>query len=132
MALEALLNAGVMVTKAWEISARASGSFRIDREVSTWTEKIEAGAPPSELLRNNRAFPDVFANLYATGEASGRLDDHLQKLHHYYLESGMDKFQQVSTWIPRLVYLIIVAFIVKHILGFWMGYFKQIGELSDF
>jgi type II secretory pathway component PulF len=76
-------------------------------------------------------FPDVFANLYATGEASGRLDDHLQKLHRYYLDSGMGKLEQLSAWIPKIVYLIIVGFIVKHIFGFWIGYFNEIGKISD-
>lgn len=132
MGLEALLNAGVIVTQAWVISARASGSFRIDNEVSTWPDLIEGGAPPSELMRNNRAFPDVFANLYATGEASGRLDDHLQKLHEYYLESGTSKLRQVGAWFPRLVYLAVVIYIAYYIISFYTGYFKTIGEISDF
>ena len=56
-------------------------------------------------MRNNRVFPDVFANLYATGEASGRLDDHLQKLHEYYLGVG-DKQAEAGRCVGSLVWSI--------------------------
>ncbi len=132
MSLEALMNAGVPVTNAWEISARASGSFRIDREVGAWREMIEAGTPPSELLRNNRVFADVFANLYATGEVSGRTDDHLKKLHEYYLESGTSKLRQAGMWFTTIVSMSVMLYIAYSVVSFYVGYFKQIEGITDF
>lgn len=132
MALESLLNAGVGIIHGWELAARASGSPALDREVSTWRPQIEAGMPPSELLRNNPCFPSVFANLYATGEASGRLDDHLSRLHTYYQESGTNILRQIAAWAPRLVYLLIAGFIAYRVIMFWVGYFRQIGEAGGF
>lgn len=132
MSLGALLNAGVIVTKAWLVAAQSSGSFRIDREINDWPEKIDSGVPPSELIRHSRAFPDVFANLYATGEVSGRLDEHLQKLHVYYAESGTGKLRQAAVWYTSLFLMGVFIYIAYYIISFYVGYFKQIGEISDF
>lgn len=132
MALEALLNAGVNIINAWELAARASGSPTLDRAIATWRAQIEGGVRPSELLRNNRCFPSVFANLYATGEASGHLDDHLGRIHTYYHESGTNIMRQVSAWTPRLLYLVIAAWIGYQIVKFYLGYFQKVFELSDF
>lgn len=132
MALESLLNAGVNVIHAWELAARASGSPALDREISGWREQIEAGVRPSELLRNSRRFPSVFANLYATGEASGRLDDHLLRIHTYFQESGTSILRQVTAWTPRLLYLLIAVWIGYQIVSFYTGYFQKAFELSDF
>jgi type II secretory pathway component PulF len=132
MALEALLNAGVLVSQSWTIAARASGSLRLERAVADWPEKIYAGAPPSELLRASPAFPDVFVNLYSSGESSGRTDEHLQRLHVYYLDSGTRKMRAVATWLPRLVYMGIVLYIAYFIISFYVGYFRTVGEVMNF
>lgn len=132
MSLGALLNAGVIVTKSWLVSASSSGSFRLDREISTWPEKIDSGVPPSELIRNARAFPSVFANLYTTGEASGRLDDHLQKLHVYYADSGKSKLRKAVVFYTSVFLAAVMLYIAYYIISFYVGYFKQVGELTDF
>lgn len=132
MALDALLNAGVDVINAWELAAHSSGSVAIDREVATWRPQIEDGVRPAELLKHNRVFPDVFANLYATGEMSGRIDEQLRRIHTYYQDSGTRRLQMLSTWVPKIVYLIVVGFVVHYIISFWTGYFGQINDAINF
>ena len=87
-ALDALSNAGVNVTKAWELAAAAGGSQHLVGQVAGWSPKIEAGMTPAELVNQTRYFPEMFANLYHTGEISGKLDETLQRLHAYYQEEG--------------------------------------------
>jgi len=132
MALEALLNAGVNIIHAWELAARASGSPALDGEVSTWRPQIEAGVLPSELVQVSSRFPSVFANLYTTGEASGQLDDHLNRIHTYYHEAGTHTMRQVAAWTPRLVYLLIAGYIGYQVVMFWVGYFQKVTEFSTF
>lgn len=132
MALESLMAAGVNIITAWELAARASGSPTLDREVLTWREQIEAGVPPSELVGHSRCFPTVFANLYNTGEVSGQLDDHLNRIHTYYQESGTAIMRQVAAWGPRIAYLIIAGYIAFQIIKFWTGYFQQVSDFSHF
>src|SRR5262249_38393165 len=93
MALESLLNAGVSVVEAWPLAAAASGSPALRRTVLAWSPNVEAGQTPAEAVRESGAFPDLFTNLYSTGEISGRLDDTLRRLHQHYQEEASRKLR---------------------------------------
>src|SRR5438477_44549 len=82
-ALEACTAAGVPVIKSWELAVAASGSPGLRREISQWRKPIEDGVTPSELINQCRYFPQMYANLYHTGESSGKIDDALSRLQHY-------------------------------------------------
>jgi type II secretory pathway component PulF len=131
-ALEALLNAGVSIVSAWDLAASASGSPALKRSVHAWRPKVLAGQTPAEVVRQSPAFPELFANLYHTGEVSGQLDDALLRLHHYYQEEGSRKLKLVAQWGPWLVYLTIILVVAYQIIAFWMGYFQQISAAAGF
>ena len=46
---------------------------------------------PSEAVRLCPLFPVTFANLYASGEVSGKLDDSLRQISRMYNEDGARK-----------------------------------------
>jgi type II secretory pathway component PulF len=123
-ALEALISAGVTVIEAWELAAVASGSPAILRTVRRWRPRLESGETPSELLADSPAFPELFSNLYATGEISGQLDETLRRLHRHYQEEGSRKLQLIARWAPLLVYLGIISF--------WAGYYRDVGDVLNF
>ncbi|MBI2948884.1 MAG: type II secretion system F family protein, partial [Verrucomicrobia bacterium] len=126
-ALEALLNAGVSIVNAWELAAAASGSPALHRTVSTWRPRIEAGGePPSEILSESAEFPELFANLYHTGEISGSLDDTLRRLHKYYQDEALRKLQLLAEWFPRLIYFAIILMIAYRVVTFWTGHYGGI------
>jgi type II secretory pathway component PulF len=123
-ALEALINAGVNIVDAWNLAATASGSPAFRRVVATWKPQIAAGRTPAELVRACPLFPETFANLYTSGEISGKLDETLRRLYTYYQEEGTLKLQLFATWTPRLAYLIVVCIIAYKIIQFYTGYFN--------
>jgi type II secretory pathway component PulF len=127
-ALEALLNAGVIITSAWELAVAASGSPALGRAVRGWKEEVESGATPAELIKQSPQFPEMFASLYATGEISGRLDDALGRLHRHYQEEGSRKMRMIAEWSPKLVYYIVMLLIAWHIVSF---YYHLYGPGSD-
>jgi type IV pilus assembly protein PilC len=131
-ALEALLNAGVTVIQAWELAATASGSPAIRKLVVGWRPLVDAGQTPAEVVRSSARFPELFANQYATGEVSGRLDETLRSLHTYYLEEGSRKLHALAQWTPRLVYLFVALLIAYHVVQFYSSYFNQIRQAGGF
>jgi len=76
-ALEALTSAGVDLIEGWQLSAAASGSPAAAGRGGGWKVPLETGATPAELINQSGYFPEMFANLYHTGEISGKLDDSL-------------------------------------------------------
>jgi type IV pilus assembly protein PilC len=129
--LEALINAGVPIIGAWDLAATASGSPAIRRVVETWKMPLEQGSTPSELLSKSREFPDIFSNLYHTGEVSGQLDQTLGRLHTLYQEEGLRKMHIVAQWTPRLIYFGILLIVAWRIISFYMGYFSQLNDIMN-
>jgi len=131
-ALEALLNAGVTIIEGWELAATASGSPALRRTVLAWRPRVNAGSTPAEVVSASARFPELFANQYATGEISGKLDDALRRLHAYYQEEGSRKLHAVAQWTPRAVYLLVALMIAYNVVHFWMAYFQQVRNAGGF
>jgi type IV pilus assembly protein PilC len=131
-ALEALLSAGITVIEAWELAANASGSPALRRTVLGWRPLVDAGQTPSEVLKISARFPELFANQYAIGEVSGKLDETLRGLHRYYQEEGSRKLHALARWTPRAIYLLVVLLIAYRVVSFWTGYFQQVGAAAGF
>ena len=131
-ALEALISAGVTIIEAWELAATASGSPALRRTVLAWRPLVRAGQTPAEVVVASRKFPGVFASQYTTGEVSGKLDETLRRLRQYYQEEGSRKLHALAQWTPRAVYLFVALMIAYHVIQFWSGYFKNIGNAGGF
>jgi type II secretory pathway component PulF len=131
-ALEALLSAGVNIIEAWDLAAAASGSPALRLAVEKWKPEVIAGRTPAEVLRERREFPEMFANLYASGEVSGKLDETLRRLYAHYQEEGTHKLQAFAQWVPRLIYFLVAGIIAYKVITFYTGYFQQINDMSHF
>lgn len=127
--LEALLSAGVPVIQAWEIAGHASGSHEINRAVAWAVPQLNFGMTPAEALRQLPVFPELFRNLYTSGEMSGQLDATLARLYRHYQEQASLKFQNIGQWTPRILFLIVAIAIGFQIVGFYSNYFGSMGEV---
>jgi type II secretory pathway component PulF len=130
--LEALITAGVNIIEAWELAATASGSPALRKAVFAWKPQLNAGQTPAEVVTDSRVFPEIFANQYATGEISGKLDETLRRMHKYFQEEGTRKLHAVAQWMPRVIYLIIALWIGYRIVSFYAGYFQQVRDAGGF
>jgi len=125
MALEALISAGVNIVEAWDLAAVASNSPALRRAVADWKSHFADGRTPAELVHSSKNFPETFANLYHSGEISGKLDETLRRLHAFYQEDGTYKFQLIAQWVPKIIYLIVAIGVGYKIIQFYTGYFNQ-------
>jgi general secretion pathway protein F len=131
-ALGALLGAGAGVIEAWELAATASGSPALRRAVLAWKPRVLAGQTPAEAVGRNAKFPELFANLYHSGEVSGKLDESLERLHEYYRDEGTRKLHALAQWTPRMIYLVVALMIAYRVIRFWTGYFQEIEKAGGF
>ena len=131
-ALEALLSAGVTIIQAWEMAATASGSPALRRTVRAWRPQVDAGSTPAEVVSASYRFPELFANQYASGEISGKLEETLGRLRQYYQEEGSRKLHALAQWSPRAVYLFVALMIAYRVVSFYTNYFKQVSNAGGF
>lgn len=128
-ALEALLNAGVPVIRAWELSADASGSPALCRTVREFLPRVEAGSTPAEEISQRREFPDLFASQYHSGEISGQLDETLRQLHVNYQDEGSRLLRTAVLLGAGLIYGGVMLIVVWQVLSFWIGYYRQLNQV---
>jgi type II secretory pathway component PulF len=125
-ALGALINAGVLIVEGWELASNASGSPRLRRTVSEWRRMLDAGVTPGEMVNRSAYFPSMFANLYNTGEQSGRLDDALERLRIYFEEEGFRKLRLFTRLMNGTIYGVVVLLVAYNVIRFYMGYFGNL------
>jgi type II secretory pathway component PulF len=125
LALDALLNAGVPVIRAWELAASSAGSPRLKKEISAWMPQIEHGATPAEMVAQISYFPEMFTHLYQTGEMSGKLDESLTRLHTYFEEEGFVKLQNFCRVLGYGLYFSMAILAGIFVIRFWLSYFGQ-------
>jgi type II secretory pathway component PulF len=131
-ALEALISSGVTIVEAWQLAANACGSPAIRRIVAGWRPQLALGQTPAQIVHETRRFPEMFSNLYTSGEVSGKLDESLRNLGKYYQEEGTRKLQTIASLLPKAIYLIVMLVIAYNVIKFYTGYFKQIQDAGGF
>lgn len=126
MALEALLNAGVPVIRAWNLAAVSCGSPRLKSEIMKWTPQLEQGVTPAEMVAQIPYFPEMFTQLHHTGEISGRMDETLTRLHTYFEDEGFRKLQIFCRVLNYLIYFTIAIGIGIFVIHFWVNYYRNL------
>lgn len=127
-ALEALISAGVGIIEAWELASAGCGSPALRRVVKSWKPRLLAGETPSAAVSQAKEFPELFANLYHSGEVSGKLDESLLRLNQHFQEEGTRKLRAVAQWAPRFVFFAVMLLIAYQVVSFYSNYFNQIGD----
>jgi type IV pilus assembly protein PilC len=123
MSLDALLNSGVPMIRAWELSVAACGSPRLKREILRWTPELETGTTPAEMVAQIAYFPEMFAQLYQSGEISGKLDETLARLHTYFEDEGFRKLQTFCRILNMVIYFIVAGSVAVFVINFWRHYY---------
>jgi type IV pilus assembly protein PilC len=83
----------------------------------------------SQALASTGVFPDHLIQFWATGEKSGRMDEMLDRLSKFYEERWRHSLDQAVTWLPRIVYGLIVVYMVWLILTMATAYFNNINAI---
>jgi len=97
--LSMMLNAGVAVDQALELSAGNIRNLIVRREVDIAINKIKRGELLSAALRQTRLFPIFFASLLAVGEESGELS-------RIFNEIAQRSQREFSNWVTRMTSLL--------------------------
>jgi type IV pilus assembly protein PilC len=125
MALESLLSAGVPVIRSWELAATSCGSPKLKKEVFEWSPHLETGTTPGDMVAQIPYFPEMFAQLYQSGEISGKMDETLTRLHTYFEEEGFNKLRTFCRVLGYGLYFSMAILAGYYIIHFWLNYFGQ-------
>ena len=110
-----MLAAGIGVMEALKSASSTIHSPLIAHAYKQAEPQIRGGAEISEALESTGVFPDLLIQYWTTGAKSGRLDDMLDRVAKFYEDRWRRSLDQFVTWLPRLAYGLIAAFIIFQI-----------------
>lgn len=127
-----LIRAGVSLVEATGILAKQATSKPLKKALETVEEDVRTGIPFSDAVRKHpKVFPELFVNMMKSGEATGNIDDTLERLANSYEKSFrlIKKVQSTLTYPAMLLVLIVV--VVTFMLMFIVPTFVESFESMD-
>ncbi len=106
-----LFKSGVPIVESAQMAAESSGNAVVGSWVRQAPEVAKQGLPMSEGF--SRDVPQEFVDAWVVGEETGDLDKVSGKLADITAEQAQDSFHNISVWVPRIIYFIIVIWMIK-------------------
>ena len=110
-----LLGAGIPILDALQIVSGTLGSIVFGMQIKQAGTFVEKGLGLSEAITRLDGFPPILSQMVAVGEETGKLDEILAKLSHYYESESEVKIKALTTAIEPLIMIIMgigVGFLV--------------------
>jgi type II secretory pathway component PulF len=130
MILEAQLVAGIRLDVAWLQASIASGDPRLEPLAIDVAEGVQRGEAVAPKLQGRRELPPPFADFYANGEQTGRLDECLVLIQREFRARAASRLQVVALAYPGFLFALVGLAIVYKVITFWLGYFKQLEQFQ--
>ena len=122
--LSMLLQSGVGLMEALDISARVAGNREIERALSMATDGVRDGGTLAEMLRQTGRFPAMVTQLVASGEESGSLASMLGKAANYYEAQVDAAVETLSTLIEPVLIVVMGAIVGGVIFALYLPIFN--------
>lgn len=124
-----IIGAGITVVNGLNILRQQTENKKLKSIIGKAFEEVQKGRSLSDTLRQYKEFPAMFVNMIEAGEASGRLDEILQRMAVYYEKENKlrGKIKSALTYPAAISVLAIgvVIFLVTSILPTFVGMFQQ-------
>src|SRR5262249_55052500 len=105
--LATLLNSGVSVLEALEITADAAGNCVIEAAIRRAAEEVKGGGTIASSLRRSRQFPSMLIQMIWTGEETGKLSELLNKTALYYEQQVENMVATLSSLLEPLLMAVV-------------------------
>jgi type II secretory pathway component PulF len=111
-----LLGAGVVLSEALATCARTAPNGEYRGDLSRMAQQVLTGTPLAQALTPGRLWPADFCAALAVGEHAGALEETARRLGRQWREQYAADVEQLGEWLPRLLYALVVLFILWGIL----------------
>ena len=129
--LSLLLNSGVPITNALELSQETVINGDIHKAVIKSREIILAGGKLSEGLKNTkRGIPTLMLKIIEAGEKSGTLDKSMQDISEYMDYNVTNNLKTITTMLEPIILVIVGVFIGGIMMSIIAPIYNLIGQIN--
>ncbi|MBU0619057.1 type II secretion system F family protein [Patescibacteria group bacterium] len=101
--LSLLINAGVAIIDSLNIVASVAGNVIFEASIRQIAKKVEKGTPLANALAQEEVFPQLVSQMISVGEETGKVDEILNKLSHYFETEAEAAIKGLTTAIEPLM-----------------------------
>jgi type IV pilus assembly protein PilC len=129
--LSTLLNSGVDLMEAMEITARTTGNKVVQHGIMRARNSIREGSTISRPLEQSRIFPPLVVQMVAIGEQSGNLDEMLAKVADFYDKEVDAAVEALTTALEPLIMVLLGGIVGTMVIAMYLPIFKLIPTLME-
>jgi type IV pilus assembly protein PilC len=123
------LQAAVPLLDAISLAFQSSGHPRLKNLAEPVIESARQGKSLTEAFEPIFALSPYLKSFFATGETSGKILETLQYVENYLKQKWQENIKNLSRWLPRLIYFIVVIYIAFQVITFYSRYYQALNQI---
>jgi type IV pilus assembly protein PilC len=128
--LGTLITSGVPILEGLSITARTSGNAVLENALMKVRKSIEEGRTIVDPLKESGVFPAMVTQMIGVGEATGAMDNMLQKIADFYEDEVDAATKDLLTMLEPLMIGILGVAVGGIVISLYLPLFKMIGKLA--
>ncbi len=127
-----MLATGTTVLRAIDVILQGTSKRNLQLIIERVQRDVQGGMTLSEAMRQQkRAFPELFVNMFASGEASGQLEQAARKMYvHYEKEHRLNKKIQGAMVYPICLFVMTIIVILAIFIGVLPQFFTLFEDIE--
>jgi type IV pilus assembly protein PilC len=128
--LGTLLTSGVSILEALNITARTSGNAVLEQALLRVRKAIEEGRTIVDPLKESGVFPNMVTQMIGVGEATGAMDNMLQKIADFYEDEVDAATKDMLTLLEPIMIAFLGVAVGGIVISLYMPLFSMIAKLA--
>jgi type IV pilus assembly protein PilC len=128
--LGTLITSGVPILEGLSITARTSGNAVLEQALMRVRKSIEEGRTIVDPLKECGVFPNMVTQMIGVGEATGAMDNMLQKIADFYEDEVDAATKDLLTLMEPMMIGILGVCVGGIVISLYLPLFKMIGKLA--
>ncbi len=128
--LGTLITSGVPILEGLNITARTSGNRVVEEALYKVRKSIEEGRTIVDPLRESGVFPNMVTQMIGVGEATGAMDDMLQKIADFYEDEVDAATKDLLTLLEPVMIVILGVMVGGVVVSLYLPLFSMVAKLA--
>jgi len=128
--LGTLITSGVPILEGLLVTARTSGNAMVQAALMNVRKSIEQGRTIVDPLRESKLFPNMVIQMIGVGEATGAMDNMLQKIADFYEDEVDTSTKNLLTLLEPMLIGFLGVTVGGIVISLYMPLFSMISKLA--
>lgn len=128
--LGGLYASGIPISRALDQTVQACQNVVIKEQFARIRDGVDQGLSLAQAFIAVEEMPADLVDAVSTGERSGQLDAMLERSANNLENKAANRLKLLMVLITGALFMVAAAFAIYTIVGFWVGYFDKINEVT--